>query len=398
MRRGLATYEPGSMEGWLSRITTNAFLDEVRKRKRRPADAVAETCPSPPSPSKAIPRRSWLARCSPTTCRRRSGPSPRSTGPPIVLCDVLGYDYAEIAAPARRPDRHRAQPHPSRPGPAAEGPRMTDDRTLPPDSEHPDEELLSAYLDGVLDPAEAEAVRRAPRDLRRRARADLEQLQLVREVVRTLPVRGAAVRLLRAHAPPRSPPVEHHVAALRVRRDRRHRRHGRRGGHPGGRVVARRRGPSRGLVAGRRTGQPRRRAGRPSRRRPARRPASVARPLPVPGAPPSSTASTSRSTATASRRSGSPGGMPPSAGRPATASPVTDVVAVDDDGWMVRVRTRRRSPSSSGATASTRWSARRARTSPRWAAALPEDQLGSSIADRLRSAGRSLLEAFGVGD
>ena len=36
---------------------------------------------------------------------------------------------------------------------------MTDDRTLPPDAEHPDEELLSAYLDGVLEPLEAEAVR-----------------------------------------------------------------------------------------------------------------------------------------------------------------------------------------------------------------------------------------------
>src|SRR5205807_9342050 len=38
VRRGLATYRPGSMEGWLSRITTNAFLDEVRRRGRRPAD------------------------------------------------------------------------------------------------------------------------------------------------------------------------------------------------------------------------------------------------------------------------------------------------------------------------------------------------------------------------
>ena len=39
----------------------------------------------------------------------------------IVLCDVLGYDYAEIARQLDVPDRHRPQPHPSRPGPAAEG-------------------------------------------------------------------------------------------------------------------------------------------------------------------------------------------------------------------------------------------------------------------------------------
>ena len=30
VRRGLATFTPGSLEGWLSKITTNAFLDEVR--------------------------------------------------------------------------------------------------------------------------------------------------------------------------------------------------------------------------------------------------------------------------------------------------------------------------------------------------------------------------------
>src|SRR5947207_13412170 len=40
VRRGLETYRPGSMEGWLSRITTNAFLDEIRRRKRRPEEAL----------------------------------------------------------------------------------------------------------------------------------------------------------------------------------------------------------------------------------------------------------------------------------------------------------------------------------------------------------------------
>ena len=36
VQTGLATYQPGSMEAWLSRITTNAFLDRVRRQKRRP--------------------------------------------------------------------------------------------------------------------------------------------------------------------------------------------------------------------------------------------------------------------------------------------------------------------------------------------------------------------------
>ncbi|MDH3464027.1 MAG: sigma-70 family RNA polymerase sigma factor, partial [Acidimicrobiia bacterium] len=35
VRKGLANYQPGSFEGWLWRITRNAFLDDVRKRNRR---------------------------------------------------------------------------------------------------------------------------------------------------------------------------------------------------------------------------------------------------------------------------------------------------------------------------------------------------------------------------
>ena len=42
VRRGLASYRPGSMEAWLSRITTNAFLDEVRRKKRRPLEVVPD--------------------------------------------------------------------------------------------------------------------------------------------------------------------------------------------------------------------------------------------------------------------------------------------------------------------------------------------------------------------
>src|ERR1051326_5993451 len=53
VRRGLVTYQPGSMEGWLSRITTNAFLDEVRRRRRRPEVALPDDpeIALPPSPS-----------------------------------------------------------------------------------------------------------------------------------------------------------------------------------------------------------------------------------------------------------------------------------------------------------------------------------------------------------
>src|SRR3954471_19625522 len=42
VRRGLESYQPGSMPAWLSRIVTNVFLDEVRPRPRRPADPLAD--------------------------------------------------------------------------------------------------------------------------------------------------------------------------------------------------------------------------------------------------------------------------------------------------------------------------------------------------------------------
>lgn len=42
VRRGLRSYKPGSFEGWLWRITHNAFVDETRRRKRRPTVALED--------------------------------------------------------------------------------------------------------------------------------------------------------------------------------------------------------------------------------------------------------------------------------------------------------------------------------------------------------------------
>src|SRR5204862_7978508 len=53
VRRGLERYEPGSLQGWLARIVTNVFLDEMRRRKRRPTDALPDdpgsVLPTPPA-------------------------------------------------------------------------------------------------------------------------------------------------------------------------------------------------------------------------------------------------------------------------------------------------------------------------------------------------------------
>jgi RNA polymerase sigma-70 factor (ECF subfamily) len=95
VRRGLASYTPGSLEGWLSRITTNAFLDEVRRRKRRPLEIVPD-----------LPERALGVDADPDEVLGRSRlpgdvqdairALPEDFRAAVVLCDVVGLDYAEI--------------------------------------------------------------------------------------------------------------------------------------------------------------------------------------------------------------------------------------------------------------------------------------------------------------
>ena len=40
--RSLHTYQPGTFEGWLHRITTNVFLDKMRRKQRIRFDALSD--------------------------------------------------------------------------------------------------------------------------------------------------------------------------------------------------------------------------------------------------------------------------------------------------------------------------------------------------------------------
>ena len=96
VRRGLETYRPGSMEGWLSRITTNVFLDEVRRRKRRPLDALPidpdRVLPPAPAPDEAL-----AAAVLPDDVQAALLRLPDEYRAAVVLCDVAGLSYTEIA-------------------------------------------------------------------------------------------------------------------------------------------------------------------------------------------------------------------------------------------------------------------------------------------------------------
>ena len=94
--RGLATYRPGSMEGWLSRITTNAFLDDVRRKKRRPVEALPEDAErvlvGAPAADEALAATNLPDHIQDAV--RGLAPDFRDA---VVLCDVVGLTYDEIA-------------------------------------------------------------------------------------------------------------------------------------------------------------------------------------------------------------------------------------------------------------------------------------------------------------
>jgi len=94
VRKGLETYRPGSMEGWLSRIVTNVFLDEVRRKRRRPIEVLPEDperlLPSAPGADEPTDRLSDEVQLA---LRRL----PEEFRTAVVLCDVVGLSYEEIA-------------------------------------------------------------------------------------------------------------------------------------------------------------------------------------------------------------------------------------------------------------------------------------------------------------
>ncbi|WP_370078393.1 RNA polymerase sigma factor SigE [Streptacidiphilus sp. MAP12-16] len=96
--RSLSTYTPGTFEGWLHRITTNLFLDMVRRKQRIRFDALAEDAaerlPSrEPSPAQHFHDTHFDADVQ--QALDTLAPEFRAA---VVLCDIEGLSYEEIAA------------------------------------------------------------------------------------------------------------------------------------------------------------------------------------------------------------------------------------------------------------------------------------------------------------
>lgn len=94
VRKGLESYEPGSLEGWLARIVTNVFLDEVRRRRRRPTEAF------PADPDWVMPPSAAADEATEVLSEEIQAALaalPEEFRVAVVLCDVADLSYEQIS-------------------------------------------------------------------------------------------------------------------------------------------------------------------------------------------------------------------------------------------------------------------------------------------------------------
>jgi RNA polymerase sigma-70 factor (ECF subfamily) len=98
--RKMDGFRGGSVRSWLSRIAINAAMDAQRLKKRRPADPYPELEDDtwqPPADPSADPVTSSLTAERHRAINRALAQITDDQRTAIVLYDVEGYDYAEIA-------------------------------------------------------------------------------------------------------------------------------------------------------------------------------------------------------------------------------------------------------------------------------------------------------------
>ncbi|WP_216901859.1 RNA polymerase sigma factor SigE [Nocardia alni] len=95
--RSLQSYQPGTFEGWLHRITTNLFLDMVRRRNRIRMEALPEDYDRVPSEGPDPEQAYHDANLDPDLQKALDALAPEFRAA-VVLCDIEGLSYEEIGA------------------------------------------------------------------------------------------------------------------------------------------------------------------------------------------------------------------------------------------------------------------------------------------------------------
>lgn len=101
--RAIGGYRGGSFRSWLMRIVTNACYDELRRRKRRPTSSLEALYVTDAAPSEALvngaEKPEAYAQRQDLNRALHAGLQtlPVEQRTTLVLSDVQGYDYREIA-------------------------------------------------------------------------------------------------------------------------------------------------------------------------------------------------------------------------------------------------------------------------------------------------------------
>lgn len=96
--RSLHSYRPGSFEGWLHRITTNLFLDQVRKRSKIRFTHLGDSADLVPAAAETHdPHRRYEHRNVSADLQDALAALPPGHRAAVVLRDVEGLSYEEIA-------------------------------------------------------------------------------------------------------------------------------------------------------------------------------------------------------------------------------------------------------------------------------------------------------------
>ncbi|MGO8768772.1 MAG: RNA polymerase sigma factor SigE [Mycobacterium sp.] len=95
--RSVQNYQPGTFEGWLHRITTNLFLDMVRRRARIRMESLPEDYDRVPADEPNPEQIYHDARLGPDLQAALDSLPPEFRAA-VVLCDIEGLSYEEIGA------------------------------------------------------------------------------------------------------------------------------------------------------------------------------------------------------------------------------------------------------------------------------------------------------------
>jgi RNA polymerase sigma factor (sigma-70 family) len=95
--RSLHTYQPGTFEGWLHRITTNVFLDRMRRKQRIRFDALTEEASARLAGRGPSPEQSYADAHFDDDVQRALAALTPDFRAAVVLCDIEGLTYEEVS-------------------------------------------------------------------------------------------------------------------------------------------------------------------------------------------------------------------------------------------------------------------------------------------------------------